>query len=757
MATQLPPSPSQLDPSIESLLARLRRRIRAYLWADGVAGVVIYLAAAFWGSLAFDWVFEPPAALRVVVLLAIGVGLAYLVYRGLLSRIFVRMNNRHLALVIERRYRDFRDSLLTVVELAEEPQHALEFHPEMLSNTRRDALRHAGDVELRNIFNNAPLARRVTLAAALVLVTLVFAVAAPSALGVWGRRTLLLSSERWPRNTRLSVEGFGDSRRIKIARGSDFPLVAKAEASLGRVVPEIVEVRYSTQEGVRGRENMSREGVVEPGQGAFQPYTYTFKSVLAPLEFYVVGGDDRQGPYVLDVVDSPTISRMTLHCQYPPYMRRDSREIPVAGLMQVPRGTQIRIHAEANKPLVGVQIDEVMGEQTPVTHRLDLVADRGQPQTSFELNLPQLDADKTLLFTLRDSDGIASREAVRLSLAAVADEAPQVNVQLKGIGTAITPSARLPAAGDVSDDYGLARLWFEFNVDEQPAKTQPLAATVNNEQKLAVADALEVRDLKLEPKQKLHWAVAAADSCALEGGPNVGSSQKYVLDVVTPEVLRAMLEARELSLRRRFETILEELTDTRNLLATIEPQPASKPAAAAPAAEADQEGAAETSTDEPLDSAIPSTISPTVQAERVLQNTQRAGHESLQVALSFDEIREEMINNRVDTEELKSRLKEGVADPLRQIVTERFPPLEARLKQLSNHLAQPDLAQADRAAALQEMDRILVEMRAVLDKMLELETFNEVLDMLRQIIDAQEKVNEETKQKQKEKLKDLIE
>jgi hypothetical protein len=38
-----------------------------------------------------------------------------------------------------------------------------------------------------------------------------------------------------------------------------------------------------------------------------------------------------------------------------------------------------------------------------------------------------------------------------------------------------------------------------------------------------------------------------------------------------------------------------------------------------------------------------------------------------------------------------------------------------------------------------------------------LETFNEVLDMLRQIIDAQEKVNEETKQKQKEKLKDLIE
>jgi hypothetical protein len=38
-----------------------------------------------------------------------------------------------------------------------------------------------------------------------------------------------------------------------------------------------------------------------------------------------------------------------------------------------------------------------------------------------------------------------------------------------------------------------------------------------------------------------------------------------------------------------------------------------------------------------------------------------------------------------------------------------------------------------------------------------LETFNEVLDMLRQIIDAQEKINAETKQKQKRKIRDLVE
>jgi hypothetical protein len=127
------------------------------------------------------------------------------------------------------------------------------------------------------------------------------------------------------------------------------------------------------------------------------------------------------------------------------------------------------------------------------------------------------------------------------------------------------------------------------------------------------------------------------------------------------------------------------------------------------------------------------------------------------VAVAFDEIREEMINNRVDTEELKTRLKEGVADPLRRIVATRFSALEEALKQLAAVLSDPNAAVTAQAKAVAETDAILVEMQQVLDKMLELETFNEVLDMLRQIIEAQEKVNSETKQKQKQKLRDLIE
>ena len=157
-------------------------------------------------------------------------------------------------------------------------------------------------------------------------------------------------------------------------------------------------------------------------------------------------------------------------------------------------------------------------------------------------------------------------------------------------------------AREIADDYGVARVWFDFHVDETPPRQQPFAVAANGQNELSVSDFLDVGPLELQPKQKLHWAVQAADRCDLDGAPNIGSSQRYVLEVVTAEQLRAMLEARELTLRRRFETIIEELTDTRNMLSGVEmrlaarPDPASKPVATGkPVAGGSEPGDTETS------------------------------------------------------------------------------------------------------------------------------------------------------------------
>ena len=47
------------------------------------------------------------------------------------------------------------------------------------------------------------------------------------------------------------------------------------------------------------------------------------------------------------------------------------------------------------------------------------------------------------------------------------DQPPQMAVQLDGIGTAITPQARVAVAGRIADDYGIGRVWFERAIDQQ--------------------------------------------------------------------------------------------------------------------------------------------------------------------------------------------------------------------------------------------------------------------------------------------------
>src|SRR5690606_28802177 len=122
-----------------------------------------------------------------------------------------------------------------------------------------------------------------------------------------------------------------------------------------------------------------------------------------------------------------------------------------------------------------------------------------------------------------------------------------------------------------------------------------------------------------------------------------------------------------------------------------------------------------------------------------------------------DDIHEELVNNRVDTEELKSRLKNEIAEPLKQIVDKTFGELVKRLVLLQEQLdGQPGGTDA-LAAAVRQSDLLLVEMQQVVAKMLELETFNEVVAMLRSIVDSQETLHEETQERRKQKVRQLLE
>jgi hypothetical protein len=734
-----------LAPAVKTVLGDLRRRIRRYVWLEGIAGAVAWLGATFWVTLIVDWFFEPPVWIRATLLAGVGVVLAAILVQRIVRRLFVRITDANAAMVLERRFPEFGDSLLTGVLLAADDSD--EVDAAMLARTCDEAAERVAEIDLDSVFDPWPLRQQWTAAGLLAFGIVLFGVIYFQGLSVWTQRMLTLSSERWPRRAKIEVRGFTDGMR-KIARGSDLEIIARADTSKP-LVPDVVEVRYRTEGGHRGRATMDRRGIAHAPQDPYQEYAFAFRGVLADVHFDVVGGDDRVDDLWIHVVDSPTVSQMTLECELPDYIGRPKRMLPVSGVMQIPMGSRITVHAEdANKDLARVEVGTVVeghgggraGVAANASEKLQ-EARLAEDRRGFTFELEPLAKDTTLLFTLTDTDGICSRDPVRLILTPVADQPPRLAVQLDGIGSAVTPQARLPVAGLIDDDYGLDRVWFEYAREDRPMSPSEIRKFSDNRTQFRLSDAaLELREMGLKPGDKISVCIKAADRCALDRGPNVAAGERWLLDVVSPAQLRSMLESRELTLRQRFDGMIQEMTETRDLLARLD---------------FSNKAATTTGEDEP-------TTPERQQALRLLRvegaatNCRKSTQEVMGLAEAFDDIRKQLINNRIDTEELKKRLQGGIADPLRGIGQKMFPELETRLESLRDGLDSPEKRVGLRDRAQKQAVEILLAMQKVRDRMIELEDFNEAIELLRGIIQGQDQLREKTQQRHKEKIRELM-
>jgi hypothetical protein len=832
----------QLDRSIRKLLAALRRRIRCYVWAQGLTALVAALGVVFWISLAVDWFFEPSLFVRKILLAAAAFTLAGVAYRIFGRRALVPLPDHSMAALLERRFSQFDDGLLTAVELTTRPPDPNDCNRAMLEATCRSAAEPIAQIRLRDVFNARPLHMAILAAVLFVAATGSFRSLAPEAFGVWMRRSLLMSDELWPRRTILSVEGFPDGVAC-VARGSDFTVIAKADTT-ARHVPHSVRISYRPQGSSRLDATMIREGQPFAGRDSYQEYSYTFRSLLSPIELDLRGGDASIRNLRIEVVDAPALVRLDAECHYPKYMGKGSRVLPAAGVVPIPRGTAVTVVAEANKRLVRVQIDdgdsvqvvadsqirrlqgilagqrkltrsgwvggrlkESVAEQRALAEQLNEAghalrrrfADEGPSATTnrlledlaaitdemleladgnptsdteatgpvadrlsvaidslgrllsfprFNYRLQPIDATKTLELTLHDTDGIKSTVPIRITLSAVDDQPPQPIVQLRGISSAITPQARLPFTGLVRDDYGVDRIWLEYAVEGREPRKKTLRQLDDIVTHVPIDDDFDVDALRLEPGQKILVAVKARDRYDLALEPNEGSGDRWILDVVTPERLRAILEAREIVLRQRFETIVEDVEEIRETLAalTFDKESTDVAAAQPEPGEMARQDSAERRRGVRL-----------LRIQRARQNAQKDSHETAGVSDAFADIRRELVNNRIYTVELRIRIEQDIVTPLSSLVEADFVQLDEQLARLETTHDDPELSPDLRDAAVGQTDAILKTMHQVLSHMVELEDFNEAVQLLRSIIEEQEQLGEAIRERRKAKLRQLLE
>ena len=779
---------------IRRALAGLRWRIRAYVVLEGLCVAVIWICLTFWAALALDYLpvlagaDEMPRAARAIVLTVIAIVLAVILYRWILRRAFVRMADRSMAILLERRYWHFRDSLITSVELTAGDEKTTDVDSTMLAETEEDALQNLSRIRLSSVFDPRPLL--FSLVGAFVLAgTICTAIVADqqfdmNVLELGFRRLYLLEDDRWPRNSVIEIVGVQVQRdepdtvanvvdsmlefregRLKVARGASVSLFVRADAG-AKVVPEVCSVYYTTAEGDRGRVNMTRVGRIRDG---YQNYRYDgkpLKGILNSFKFDVVGFDHRLRDYEIEVVDSPVVVAATLDCTFPDYMVNEElsswlpRTIPVTTATQLPLGTRFTMKGRTNKPLASASLHDVdSGEPLPVR-----IAE-GAPE--FEFDVENLSGNLSLDVTLVDTDRVTSDKPYRIYIVGLEDQPPTVNVRLQGIGTVVTPDVMIAVQGKIEDDYEVASSGFEVTVNDGQPRTEPFDLQPGG----TVAAAIDFREqrgeesgIKLQPDDRLSLTVIATDNYDLGDEANVGSGDHYQLEVVTPDRLLSMLEARELGLRVRFEQIRDEMNQLRQSLVRVKLE---GPASAEATSEPGEAAAGETEA-ESAEAAVQRTWSlRLLRSQRAKLQSEKSAQETLGVAASFGDIRAELINNRVDTQDRKQRIQEQVVEPLQAIGETMFPELdrrcdaltrrlEARVQEELDPLAEDVETVSLAATAIEQTDEILLAIEAVLQNMLDIEDFNELLDRVRDLIADQETLLDNTKKVQKQQVLDLL-
>ena len=137
-----------------------------------------------------------------------------------------------------------------------------------------------------------------------------------------------------------------------------------------------------------------------------------------------------------------------------------------------------------------------------------------------------------------------------------------------------------------------------------------------------------------------------------------------------------------------------------------------------------------------------------LESGRLAESASRAAGETGEIARDFLAIRGELDNNRMLTAELEGRLVGQIASPLAAIAADDLPGLATAVR---------SAAATDRAAIIARADVVLARMRTVLDKMMELESYNEVIELLRGVIRTQEEIRSETLRRQRQRAKEALE
>jgi ribosomal protein L29 len=241
--------------------------------------------------------------------------------------------------------------------------------------------------------------------------------------------------------------------------------------------------------------------------------------------------------------------------------------------------------------------------------------------------------------------------------------------------------------------------------------------------------------------------VSASDFFPQDDTPHIGRSTPIQLNVVTPDQLLIILERRELAMRARLEQIISELGQLRDLLVAMNrtPDPSTDPGERKESSDAE----------DPKARRLRLLV---LRAQQASAQVDKSGGELTGVRSEIAQILAELINNRIDSKDRRERLELKIQIPLVALLGspwESFSKGVAELEKVVSRESPSDREQKINVLLTQNAE-IIAALTAILNDMIDIQDFNEVIDMVRDMLEDQSEVLEQTKAEQKRRLLEAL-
>ncbi len=707
---------SELIDRLRSVL--LRQRIvlfAAGLMTTGAAGILAWILLAL---LANIWVLE--VWFKVILLLVTILGALYLFGRYAVGRMFGG-SVEAVAVALERANPGLKGRLIAAVQFSRSTQPD-GFSSELIEAAQQQALERAAAIEFGQVVSFQPLLKTGWRLAAVTLAAVLIVVTAPGffgyALEVYSSPTTRIAppvaydliptpgSTEWVKYRDITVGGILLGERFP-GKGSVHHRLAggswqATEIDLTALIPVTTEAGDSLAFGI------------------------TFRQADRSFDYYVQAGERRTTLQRVDVVDRPRVTGIHLSIFYPEYTSLAPLVIDENnGSFSAVVGSRVNMKIETNLPTQTAELVFEDGSRTPMT----VVARTAQTS---------LRVDRSVAYhvELVDHLGESNPDPIEYYLTAIPDEFPSVDVVRPGFDVNLNDEMLLPLLVRIFDDYGFTSLVMKYALTSQGRVSEENVVVLHFSDRIRTEGDIEFNwdmdPLRMFPGDYVTYYFEVADN-DLVSGPKVSRSRQYIARLPSLDELIAQTEQES---RQRISDV-EELVRSGKELSRRLKEAAHRLEARSPTAQqADWQQQKE--------------------LETIAQQNQEMIDRIEKIAEQMDRSLEQMQDNSLMSREIMEKLRE-IQKLFQEVATPEMLEAQSRMMEMLQQMDPEQLQQAmnDFQMTQEELLQRLERTLTLLKRMQVQAKMEAMIRQAEELVEKQDKVNQDTESAAEEALSDL--